>query len=151
MRSACSPGALRYKRSCLLSDGSGVDYEAYSILVSCVVKPLTNLPSFRSDVFPSSSGKRPFSVCKAGFDPKSARVGFLVDKLVLGQVLLLQSTSFLPCQYYISYPTKTGHLKPTPYNLRNSTRREIKYVSLIIPTSRKIAGAIPDGVIGIFN
>jgi len=58
-----------------------------SFLVRDVMKQQTNLPSSRSDVLPSSSGSRPFSVWKEGFDPKSARVGFLVDKLVLGQVL----------------------------------------------------------------
>jgi hypothetical protein len=90
-------------------------------------------------------------VCKAGFDFKSVRVGFLVDKLVLRQVLILQSTSVLPFQYYISDPTKTGHLKPTPYNLSNSISCHIKYLSVIIPISRKVAGSITDGVIGIFH
>jgi hypothetical protein len=37
----------------------------------------------------------------AGFDPGSVHVGFVVDKVALGQVFY-QSTSVLPCEYHSS-------------------------------------------------
>jgi hypothetical protein len=74
-------------------------------------------------VFGAGGGGRNLSLWNLEFDPKSVYVGFLVDEVVLGQVVFRAFQFSSDKYYYMSVPTTFIHLKPTPYNLSKSYRR----------------------------